>query len=66
MKEYTNSEIALIIDEHIHSDRDRQILKLRLIDGMTYEKIAEKYDLSDRQVKRIIYKRQSIVFKNLK
>ncbi len=66
MKEYTNSEIALIIDEHIHSDRDRQILKSRLIDGMTYEKIAEKYDLSDRQVKRIIYKRQSIVFKNLK
>ena len=63
MKEYTNSEIALIIDEHIHSDRDRQILKSRLIDGMTYEKIAEKYDLSDRQVKRIIYKRQSIVFK---
>lgn len=65
MKEYTNSQIKELIDEYIHSDRDRQMLKSRLIDGLTFEQLAEKYDLSVRQVKRIVYKRQDTVFKYL-
>lgn len=65
MKEYTNSQIKELIDEHIHSDRDRQILKSRLVDGLTFEQLAEKYDLSVRQTKRIIYKKQEIIFKHL-
>ena len=65
MKEYTNSRINELIDEHIHSDRDRQILKSRLVDGLTFEQLAEKYDLSVRQVKRIVYKKQEILFKHL-
>ncbi len=31
--EYTNSAVARIIDEYIHSERDRAIIKRRLIDG---------------------------------
>lgn len=65
MKEYTNSQIKELIDEYIHSDRDRQMLKSRLVDGLTFEQLAEKYDLSVRQVKRIVYKRQDAVFKYL-
>ena len=65
MKEYTNSQIIKLIDEHIHSDRDRQMLKSRLVDGLTFEQLAEKYDLSVRQVKRIVYKRQEVLFKHL-
>lgn len=65
MKEYTNSQIKELIDEHIHSDRDRQMLKSRLVDGLTFEQLAEKYDLSVRQTKRIIYKKQEIIFKHL-
>lgn len=65
MKEYTNSQIENIIDEYIHSDRDRGILKSRFIDGLTYEKIAEKYDLSVRQTKRLIYNKQDLIFKHL-
>ena len=44
--EYTNSQIAALIDEHIHSQRDRAILKRRLIDGICYEPLAEEFDLS--------------------
>lgn len=66
MIEYTNSDIEKVIDEHIHSERDRYILKSRFIDGLTYEKLAEKYDLSVRQVKRLIYKGQDIVFRYIK
>lgn len=65
MKDYTNSQIENIIDEYIHSDRDRGILKSRFIDGLTYEKIAEKYDLSVRQTKRLIYNKQDLVFEHL-
>ena len=51
--EYTNSQISSIIDEHIHSERDRAILRRRLIDGICYEPLAEEFDLSTVQVKRI-------------
>lgn len=54
--EYSNSQIAVIIDEWIHSERDRAIMKRRLIDGITQERLAEEFDMSVRQIKRIIYK----------
>ena len=56
MVDYTNSQISSLIDEHIHHALQRQMLKDRLIDGMTYERLAEKYDLSTQQVKNIVYK----------
>lgn len=56
MVDYTNSQISSVIDEHIHHALHRQMLKDRLIDGMTYERLAEKYDLSTQQVKNIVYK----------
>lgn len=56
MKDYTNSEITALIDEHIHSARDREILKDRFVNGMIYEALAEKYELSVRQVKNIVYR----------
>ena len=33
--ELTNSELAEMIGEHIHSERDRQIMRMKLIDGLT-------------------------------
>lgn len=64
--EYTNSEIKALIDEHIHSRRDRQVLFLRLVEGLTFEKIAEEMDLSVRHTKTIVYKAEEILFKHLK
>lgn len=58
MRDYTNSEIEALIDEYIHSERDRNLMKRRLIDGITQEKLAEEFDLSVRQVQRLIYKLQ--------
>ena len=65
MKEYTNSQIASLINEHIHSERDRQILKRRLIDGCCFEPLAEEFGMSDRQIKRIVYKLQERLFRYL-
>ena len=63
--EYTNSRIRELIAEHIHSSRDRIILEKRLIDGLTYERIAEDMDMSPRQIKNIIYKNEGILFSKL-
>lgn len=65
MKDYTNSQICALIDEHIHNERDRRILKRRLVDGVCFEPLAEEFDMSDRQIKRIIYKLQERLFKYL-
>lgn len=64
--EYTNSRIRELIAEHIHSERDRRILERRLIDGITFERLAEENELSVSQVKRIIWKKSEIVFRHMK
>ena len=66
MIEYTNSQIDRLINEHIHSLRDRQILKSRYIDGLTYESLGERYDLSTTQIKNIVHKSEMALFKHLK
>ncbi len=45
-----------MIDQWIRNERDRAILKDRLINGMTFERLAEKHDMSVRQTKNIVYK----------
>lgn len=63
--EYTNSQIEELISEHIHSDKNRRILRRRLIDGVSYDSIAEELDMSVRWVKVIVARGKSILFKNL-
>lgn len=63
--EYSNSRIRELIQEYVHSDRDRQILTRRLVDGVVFEKLAEEFDMSDKQIKRIVYKLQEQLFKRL-
>ena len=50
----TNSEIIELINEYIHSERDRQIMKRRLVDGIHFEPLSEEFDLSTVQTKRIV------------
>jgi len=61
----SNSEIARLIDEWIHSERDRKILKRRLIDGICYEPLADEMDMSVRQIKNIVSKAEAKLFKHL-
>lgn len=62
---YSNSRVEYLIDEYIHKERDRKILKRRLIDGICFEPLAEEFDLSVSQIKRIVYKGESVVLKLL-
>ena len=65
MIEYSNSQISDLIDDYIHNARNRAILKDRLIDGLTYERIAEIYDMSYQQIRTIIYKEQEKIFRHI-
>ena len=62
----TNTQIAHIIDEYIHSERDRALLKRRFIDGICYEPLAEEFDLSVVQTKRIVYKQGDKVLRRIR
>ena len=64
----SNAELYDIINNWIKGRmayRNKQIMVDRLIEGMTYEKIAEKYDLSVNQVKNIVYKNEYIVYRHI-
>ena len=61
----SRSEVSRLIDEWIFNERDRAVLKRRLLDGITYERLAEEFDLSVRQTKNIVYKSQEKLFKHM-
>ena len=65
MVEYTNSQIRELIAEHIHSERDRKILERRLIDGIVFEKLAEEFDMSPRQIRNVVHRNESILFRKI-
>ena len=48
-------EMSELIDNWIYKERDRAIMKRRFCDGIIYAQIAEEFDMSDRQIKRICY-----------
>ena len=53
------SELNYLIDEWIigrNAERDRLMLKRRLFDGITFERLAEEFDMSPRQTREIVHK----------
>ena len=61
--EYTNSQISELINEYIHSERDRLILFDRFVNGLTFSELSDKFYLSERQIKRIVKKADNILIK---
>lgn len=65
VNDLSRSEVEHLINEWIFSERDRRILKRRLLDGICYEPLAEEFNLSVRQVKNIVYKGEERIFKHV-
>lgn len=64
----SRSEWENAIDQYVlgrNAERNRQILKRRLLDGITYERLAQEFDMSTQNICSIIYKYQEKVFKHL-
>jgi AraC-like DNA-binding protein len=62
----SRSEWEFLIDEWIFDETHRKMLKRNLLDGRTYEQIAEQFGMSSRQVARLIPKLQDKLFKRIK
>lgn len=77
MKDYSRTELENGIDEWIvgrNAERNRFILKLKLIDGLSYIDIARilnsddkpvSYHIEVRQIQRIIRKSETILFRHI-
>ena len=62
----SRSQWESLIDEWIFSERDRAILKRRLLDGICVEPLAEEFELSVRQVNYILSASQKKLFSHIK
>lgn len=58
---YSNDEVTYMIEQYIHSARDRAILIDRFVNGLTFCEPSEKHFLSERQIKRIVKKADAIL-----
>lgn len=65
-EDYSRSTVSAAIDEWIFNERDRAILKRRLLDGICYEPLAEEFGLSVDRIKQIVYKSQDRLFWHLR
>ena len=76
-KEYTNSQICALIDEHIHHARDRRIMKLHYVDGLSADAISRlddnrkdvppeiRIDIQPRQISRVLSDRLLEIYRYL-
>lgn len=62
----SRSTVSTAIDEWIFNERDRAVLKRRLLDGICYEPLAEEFGLSVDRIKQIVYKSEAKLFKHLR
>ena len=77
MKDYSRTELENGINEWIvgrNAERNRYILKLKLIDGLSYlaiaikinqESMPDSYKIDVRQIQRIIRKSETILFRHI-
>jgi hypothetical protein len=57
----SNTELSQLIDEWIRGERDRKIMKRRLIDGICFEPLAEEFELSVTRTWKIVEKNLKIL-----
>ena len=61
----SRKEWVELIDSWMFNETDRAILKRRLLDGRTYEQLAEEFNYSDRHIKTRVYKAEKQLFKHI-
>lgn len=61
MNGMSKSEIECLIDSWTLNQRNREIVRRRFIDGINIEPLAEEFDLSVSQTKRIITQGKEVI-----
>ena len=63
--EYTNSQIRELVAEYVHNSVDRRMVFDRLVNGYTFEKISEIYQLDVKTVRKRIHKCENEIFRHI-
>ena len=61
----TRDEFEELVRQHIFNEKHRDIFVRRMMDGITYERLAEEFDMSRNQIVNIIYKCGNKIFPKL-
>ena len=64
-EDLSRSQWENLIDEWIFNEEHRKMLKRNLLDGRTYEQLAEEFNCSREKVARLIPKLQNKLFKKI-
>lgn len=59
------SELINLMDEWVYNVRNKRILQ-RKIEGLTYEEVAEEFNLSTVRIKEIVKQSENLIIKHLK
>ena len=60
-----NDRLTEEIDRWIKSDRDRAMLKRRLIDGLTFDELSVEFDLSRSRIVKICMTAEDRLFRKI-
>ena len=60
-----SSTLSALIDEYVHNANYRDILKDRLINALTFAELEQKYQYSERHLKRIVYRASEQLFSKI-
>ena len=67
--DYSRSQIEVAIFEWINgrnADRNRRMIRRRLFDGLTFEQLAEEFDLSPKQARTVIHKCEEQIYRHIR
>lgn len=64
-EEYSNYQIEAVIDEWIHGKINREMMKMKLIDHKSNERIAEYFNISPITTQRKIRKMKAVIMRHL-
>ena len=62
-----STHLCRVIDDYVHSDRDREIIKLNLLHGVSYTRIADRLEpwLSPRTIQEIMNRWMPIIMDHI-
>lgn len=61
----SNTDLSRLIDEWVKGERDRKIMKRRLIDCICFEPLAEEFQLSVQHTHSIVQKNLKIIIEKI-
>lgn len=61
----SRSEVERLIREYCFVAKEREVLYSRWLDGLTFEEISEKHNISERQAKTIVRKNRERVLSHV-